>query len=220
VAAESIAIATGPRLAVGNATADYDQPPTTLAGTTVGVQDSAGVTRPAVLFGVSTTQVTYQIPPGTATGAATVTITAADGLISIGQVQVVAVAPGVYTLNSSGLAKAYVLRLSNGNAFIEDVFDIDATGAMVARPVTISNGDEVHLIAYGTGFRAAGGDVSVTAGGIAATVLNAGPQGVQPGMDQFDIVLPPELATGGPQSAPIVLTAVGQTANTVYVAVQ
>src|SRR5206468_940931 len=37
VAAESIVIATGTRLATGPATADYDQPPVTLGGTTVNV---------------------------------------------------------------------------------------------------------------------------------------------------------------------------------------
>jgi len=29
----------------------------------------------------------------------------------------------------AGLAKRYAVRLSNGNLFVEDVFDIDATGA-------------------------------------------------------------------------------------------
>jgi hypothetical protein len=43
---------------------------------------------------------------------------------------------------------------------------------------------------------------------------------VQPGLDQFTIVVPPELATGGPQVVQIVLTAGGQTANTVNVTVQ
>jgi uncharacterized protein (TIGR03437 family) len=149
-----------------------------------------------------------------------VTITAGDGTVSTAQVQIAAVAPGLYTINPSGLAKGYVLRSSNGNLFVEDVFDIDATGATVARPITVSNGDQVTLILYGTGFRAAGGDFSATAGGAGAAVLYAGPQGVQPGMDQVNLMIPPQVATGGAQSIPIVLTAAGQTANTVYVTVQ
>ena len=217
VAAESIVIAIGSHIATGSATGDYDLPATTLAGTTINVTDSSGVTRPAVLFSISATQVTYQIPPGTATGLATVTITASDGVTGSVKVQVAAVSPGLYTLNAAGLVKAYVLRTSNGNQFIEDVFDIDPTGAVIARPVTISNGD---LIAYGTGFRAAGGDIGVTIGGVSAPILYAGPQGVQSGLDQFNILIPPEVATGGPQSVPIVLTAGGQTANTVNVTVQ
>jgi uncharacterized protein (TIGR03437 family) len=164
--------------------------------------------------------VTYQIPPGTATGTATVVVTAGDGLTATVQVEIAAVAPGLYALNAAGLVRAYAVRHSNGNVFIEDVFDIDATGALVARPINISNGDEVHLIAYGTGFRTAGGDVSATIGGIAAPVLYAGPQGVQPGIDQFTILIPPELSTGSPQSVQIVLTASGQAANAVNVTVQ
>ena len=220
VAAESIVIATGTRLATGPATADYDRPPNVLGGTTINVTDSAGVSRPAAIFSVSATQVVYQMPPGTAAGTATVTITAGDGVAATTQVQIAAVAPGIYALNSAGLARGYVLRTSNGNLFVEDVFDIDATGALVARPITISNGDQVTLLIYGTGFRAAGGDVSATAAGNGIPVLYAGPQGVQPGLDQLNVMLPPELAAGGAQSVPIVLTASGQTANTVYVTVQ
>ena len=67
VAAESIVVATGSHIATGPGTGDYNNPPTVLAGTTINVTDSAGMTRPAVLFTISPTQVTYQIPPGTAT---------------------------------------------------------------------------------------------------------------------------------------------------------
>src|SRR5262249_25076085 len=107
VAAESIVIAFGTHIATGTATSDLDQPSATLAGTTVDVTASAGVKRPAVLFSVSASQVTYEIPPGTAAGPATVTITAGDGVSGTVQVQVAAVAPGLYTLNSSALARAY-----------------------------------------------------------------------------------------------------------------
>jgi uncharacterized protein (TIGR03437 family) len=153
-------------------------------------------------------------------GAAAVTITAGDGVAATAQVQIAAVAPGVYTLNSSGLARGYVLRISGGSEFIEDVFEIDITGAVIARPITISNGDQVYLVGYGTGFRAAGGDIGATIGGVIAPVLYAGPQGVQPGIDQFNVLIPPELGTGSAQSVEIVLTAAGQAANKVNITVQ
>jgi uncharacterized protein (TIGR03437 family) len=130
------------------------------------------------------------------------------------------VAPGFYSINGAGLAKGYAVRISNGNLFVEDLFDVDGTGAMVARPVTVSNGDSVTLILYGTGFRAAGGDVSATIGGVNAPVLYVGPQGVQPGLDQVNLTIPPETAVGGVQSLPVVVTATDQTANTVFVTVQ
>jgi BNR/Asp-box repeat. len=220
VAAESIVIATGSHIATGTANADIDQPPMMLAGTTVNVTDSAGVTRPAVLFSVSAPQVTYQIPPGTAAGPATVTITAGDGVTGAVQVQVAAVAPGVYTLNAAGLVKAFVIRVSNGNQFVEDVYEIDPTGAVIARPITISNGDQVYLLAYGTGFRAAGADVTVTIGGDSPPVLYAGPQGEAVGVDQFNILIPPDLAAGGQQSVSLILTAAGQAANAVNLVVK
>jgi uncharacterized protein (TIGR03437 family) len=214
-------ISTGSHIATGSATADIDQPPLTLAGTTVNVTDSAGVTRPAVLFSVSTTQVTYQVPPGTALGAATVTITAGDGVTGAAQVQVAPVSPGVFTLNAAGLVKAVVIRVSNGNQFVEDVFEIDATGAVIARPITISNSDQVFLIAYGSGFRAASsGGVTVTIGPDSPPVIYAGPQGVAVGVDQFNILLPADLAAGGQQSVSLTLTAGGQTANTVNLTVK
>jgi hypothetical protein len=109
-----------------------------------------------------------------------VTITAGDGVGAKIQLQIAAVAPGLYSVNSAGLGKGYAVRLSAGNLMIEDLFDIDATGAMVARPITVSDGNQVILILYGTGFRAAGGDFSATIGGVNTPVLCGGPQGVQP----------------------------------------
>ena len=219
-APESIVVATGTHLATGAATGDLDQPPVTLAGTGVTVADSAGVSRPAVLLSVSDTQVTYQIPAGTATGTATVTITAGDGVSASAQLQIAAVAPGLYTLNSGGLAKGYILRISNGNEFIEDLFEIDENGAVIPHPVTVSNGDQVYLVVYGTGFRGAGADVAATIGGVGTPVLFAGPQGVQPGIDQFNVLIPPELGTGTAQAVQIAFTAAGQLANAVTITVQ
>jgi hypothetical protein len=51
----------------------------TLAGATVNVADSAGVTRPALLFYSSTTQINLEIPAGTAPGVAMVTVAAPGG---------------------------------------------------------------------------------------------------------------------------------------------
>ena len=220
VAAESIVTAKGSHLATGSANADVVQPLTTLAGTTVNVTDSSGVTRPARLLSVSPTQVIYEIPAGTALGAATLTIKAGDGVTTTGQLQVAAVSPGVYTLNANGLVKAFALRVSNGVQFVEDVYEIDGTGAVIAHPITISNGDPVYLIAYGTGFRAANADVAVSIGEIGAPVLYAGPQGVVAGTDQFNILIPPDLAAGGQRVVPLILTAAGQIANTVNLTVK
>ena len=94
------------------------------------------------------------------------------------------------------------------------------SAALIPHPITMSNGDQLNLIVYGTGFRGAGADISVTIGSENAQVLYAGPQGDAPGVDQFNILMPADLATGGPQRVSIVLTAAGHTANTVNMTIQ
>jgi uncharacterized protein (TIGR03437 family) len=77
------------------------------------------------------------------------------------------------------------------------------------------------LIAYGSGFRAAGtGGVTVTIGADSPPVFYAGPQGVAVGVDQFNILIPPDLAANGRQVVPLTLSAGGQTSNTVNLTVQ
>jgi uncharacterized protein (TIGR03437 family) len=60
----------------------------------------------------------------------------------------------------------------------------------------------------------------VTIGADSPPVLYAGPQGVAVGVDQFNILIPPDLVAGSPKVVPIVLNAGGQAANTVNVMVQ
>ena len=50
--------------------------------------DSAGVTRLAPLFYVSSTQINYEVPDGTAAGPATVTITNQNGVSQTETIQV------------------------------------------------------------------------------------------------------------------------------------
>lgn len=91
--------------------------PTTLAGTTVRVKDSAGAERPAQLFFASPAQVNLLMPAGLANGAATVTITGGDGAISTGVTPISATAPGLFTANTSGqgVAAGVALRVKNAN---------------------------------------------------------------------------------------------------------
>jgi len=101
----------------------------------------------------------------------------------------------------------------------EDVYDIDATGAVIALSDHDFQRDQcICCVRYRV--PGAGGDISATVGGINSPVLLRGSQGVQTGLDQFNILIPPELAAGGPQVVSIVLTAAGQPANSVAVAVK
>ena len=90
LASEAIVAAFGSGLATATRAGATLPLPTELAGTTVRVKDSNGAERFAPLFFVSPTQINYQMPPETAAGAATVTITSGNGALSIGAVQIAA----------------------------------------------------------------------------------------------------------------------------------
>src|ERR1700722_8674772 len=95
VAPASIAEAFGSDLATTTQQTSLASWPVSLGGTTVSITDSAGVVHAAGINFVSRLQVNFQIPPETATGAATVTIKSGDGTSSTGTVQISAVAPGL-----------------------------------------------------------------------------------------------------------------------------
>src|SRR5262249_23156222 len=126
LARESLVTAFGVGLAT--ATESAPKPVTTLAGTMVKVRDSAGAERAALLFFVSPAQVNYQIPPDTASGMATITITSGDGAISTGSAQIVLVAPGLFAANAngSGVAAAVALRVkADGTRAFEPIARYD-----------------------------------------------------------------------------------------------
>jgi uncharacterized protein (TIGR03437 family) len=127
----------------------------------------------------------------------------------------------MFTINAAGLAAGSVLRVSgDGTQTAENFFQMDNSGNVVALPVNLGPAtDQVFLILYGTGFRAAGtANTSMTIGGQNAQVTFAGDQGAFAGLDQVNVLLPRSLAGRG--SVNIVLTVSGQTANTVSISVQ
>jgi uncharacterized protein (TIGR03437 family) len=92
-------------------------------------------------------------------------------------------------------------------------------GAVVAVPLNLKACQETVLELWGTGIDAAtASTVEVTIGGLDATVLYAGPQGIYPGVDQVNVVIPQSLAGGG--NVPVVLSIGGVTSNTVNVTIQ
>jgi uncharacterized protein (TIGR03437 family) len=180
----------------------------------VSLTDSSGVAHTAVLSYVSTSQINFEIPAGISIGAATVTIGAQTAAV-----QIAAVAPGLFTLNSAGLAAAYVVRVGPGN--VQTVVATFATqnGSTVAAPINLSpSTDQYYLVLYGTGIRGAGSEVTVAIQGVNAPVAYAGPQGAIPGLDQVNVLLPPQVAGSGTVS--IVLTAASRAANVVNVAIE
>jgi uncharacterized protein (TIGR03437 family) len=215
-APQAIVAAFGTNLTVGTAPATEIPLPTTLSGTSITVTDSAGVTRPAPLYYVSPLQVNYEIPPDTALGAATVTMTPTSGLPGTETIQIGNVSPGLFQLNSSGLAAAWALPIVNGvQQPLEAVYQISGTSLV---PLAINLGEPTYLELYGTGIRNAA-NVTVTVGGDNVPVLFAGAAPDEVGEDQVNIgPLPTSLIGKG--SVDIVLTADGQVANTVNITIQ
>jgi uncharacterized protein (TIGR03437 family) len=200
--------------------------PTTLplplsdAGTSVTITDSIGSAAAAPLLYVSPTQVNFEVPLGVALGAATVDIVSGDGALSSEVVTIGTVSPGLFALNGAGLAAADVLVVSGGIETYQNVFKKNSSGVIEANPINLgSDSDQVYLILFGTGFRAAGTNgVNVTIGGVSATVDYAGMQGSFDGLDQVNVLVPHALAGKG--QVTIQLTANGVLANPVNVLIQ
>jgi uncharacterized protein (TIGR03437 family) len=204
LASEAIIAAFGQGLATRLEVATSLPLPTTLAGTTVKVKDSGGTERLAPLFFVSPTQVNYQIPAGTAPGAATVTITSGDGSISAGAITIAAVAPGLFAANANGqgVAAAVAVRVTaDGTQIVEPIAQFDAAqNRFVPIPIDLGpEGEQVILVPFGTGFRSHSGlsAVSVKLGGVDCEVLFAGAQGGFAGLDQINARIPRNLAGRG-----------------------
>jgi uncharacterized protein (TIGR03437 family) len=227
-AAEQIVVVFGTNLATQMQPATSTPLPTTLVGTSVSVRDSIGIVRNAPLFFVSPTQVNYQMPPGTATGQAIITITGVDNSVSIGRVNITAVAPGLFAANSSGqgVAAAVVLRVKpNGVQSFEPVARFDqAQNRFIAVPIDIGPGpaasDQVFLILFGTGLRGRSALTGVKAqiGGVAAESVYAGRQASLIGVDQVNVRMPPSLAGRG--EVEVTLSVDGVAANPVRISIK
>jgi len=224
LAAESIAAAFGVSMATGIQFAKSTPLPTEMEGTRVIVKDSSGVERPAPLFFISPAQINYQVPPGTKTGVALVTVFNGFGSSSSGAVQIVTVEPGLFTANATGqgLAVALVYRIkANGTQIYEPVAEFDqAQNKFVAVPIDLDTpDDQVFLILFGAGVRgrSALSAVTATLGGTDTEVMFAGPQGMV-GLDQVNLRLPGSLAGRG--EIDVKVTVDGLSANTVKVSVK
>jgi uncharacterized protein (TIGR03437 family) len=220
LASEAIIAAFGTELSTATEAATTLPLPTTLAGTSVRVRDSRGVEREAPLFFVSPTQVNYQLPHGSAIGAATITITSGSGAVSSGAAQIAAVAPGLFTVDSSGRGApaGFALRVRSDNSqSVEPLAQFDsAQNRFVPAPIDLgSETDQIFLVLFGTGFRSHGGLSQLMAriGGVEAEVLFAGAQGNFVGLDQLNLRLPRTLAGRGDADLELVVT--GQAANPV-----
>jgi uncharacterized protein (TIGR03437 family) len=200
--------------------------PTGLAGTTVRVLDSAGVSRLAPLFYVSPGQVNFVVPSNTAFGLATITVTTSGGVSASTMVLITHTAPGIFSSNNTGqgvAAAQLVITHANGSQdLLPALATYDSTQrAYVAVPVSLGTAtDTATLVLYGTGVRYRPGPLSVTAtvNGSTIPVQYAGAQPQYAGLDQMNINLPRTLVGAGVVG--IYVTVDGEISNTVTLTVR
>jgi uncharacterized protein (TIGR03437 family) len=191
--------------------------PTTLGGirVTVNGQD-------ARLWAAGNAQINIVAPQNIPDGPASVVITNSDGTIRAGTVSMVRAATGIFTARSNGLGTAAGLWTTDGVNF-QPVFNPDGS----ERPVGAGTRDRpAFLVLFTTGLRHAPAAnpndangvaeaVTITAGSVNATAAFAGPAPGFIGLDQVNVVIPPELAGAG--VVQIRLTAAGKASNPVTV---
>jgi uncharacterized protein (TIGR03437 family) len=194
----SLAVAAGQNLATTTA-AQAAPYPTAVAGTSVSITDGAGATLAAPLVSVSPNQLLFLVPASAAPGIAQVTVTNGTATQTSGNVEISTVAPGIITMNGSGLAAAQAINVAaDQSQTSQTVFTTDANGAVVANPIVMANPGNTYLVLYGSGISGGGtGLTSATINGQSATVTYAGPSGGGNGIDQVNILVPPKLAGAG-----------------------
>ncbi len=222
LAAEQMVAVFGVNLATATQVATTVPLPTTLAGTSIKVRDSANVERLAPLFFVAPTQINYLVPAGTAAGQATILITSGTGVVSGSVVEIANVAPGIFVADASGrglpAANALTFR-ADGSSSSLPVAQFDPASSRFV-PVPIDLGaidDRIFLSLFATGVRGRSSLDAVRAiiNGVEAPVSYAGDQGSFAGLDQINIELPRALVGSG--LVEVMLIVDGQIANVVQI---
>ena len=184
----------------------------------VTVTDSAGAVGAAYLYYVSSTQIDFVVPAGAASGSAILTVGNFNIFITIAPV-----IPVLYAANASGqgVAAAQIVRVHpDGTQSIDGVATLDpATGLFHAAPIAFG-ADSLYLVLYGTGLRhrSSQNNVTCSIGGTSFAVAYAGAQSQYPGLDQ--IVVPLSSVLAGAGTVNVVVTADGQSSNSVSIAFQ
>ncbi|QOY91296.1 FG-GAP-like repeat-containing protein [Paludibaculum fermentans] len=222
IAPQSMVTAKGKNLTTGDETGDPASLPETLAGARIKLVDSAGVEFAAKLYSASKTSIRF-IVPDAAAGAATITLTGADGQVWTTTAQIANVSPGLCTVNAAtGLAQGYLVRVDPDGTQTPMEFAVTNPDTGAQDPVAIDlgpDGTQVFLVLYGTGLRfvSAPEAGSVSVGGEASAPAIAANPGY-PGLDEMRFLLPRTLIGRG--DVDIAVTLDGATSNTVKVRVQ
>jgi len=195
--------------------------PTQLQDTQVQLTDSSGNVSFAPLLYVSSGQINYQVPAGTAPGLVTAKVLNSGAAVAQGILEVTSIAPTIFTANNTGqgVAAALIQRVKpDGTQSYEYVAACDQ-GVCTGSPI-VFGGDKLYLLLFGTGFDQASGASGTTVfiGTNSEQVLYSGWPGQYAGEDQIDVALPDSLAGAG--QVTVSVTVDGITANDVTITFQ
>ena len=197
--------------------------PDSLDGVTIKVTDSAGTDRVAPLYGAfaSANQVNFMIPAGAAPGLAILAITVPSGGTITTAIEIAGAAPGIFTANQTGqgpYAGQIIYAHADGTQTVVNSVAPGSGSDFSPNPMSMSApGDQVYLVLYGTGIRHAA-TVTAAINGVNVPVAFCGAQGTYEGLDQLN--LGPLPSTIGAGVLNLVITADGQAANIVTLAIQ
>jgi len=209
IAPKAIVAAFGSNLATATQGAPSTPLPTSIAGASITVQDSAGTERLSPLFYVSPDQINYQIPAGTAPGPALIKFNNGTSQTVTGSAIVAPTAPSIFTQDTSGAASAL-------DAFTFAPAPFNATRA----------GGLPNIVAvFGTGLGAdatdidanVGANVQATIDGQATQVIYAGHAPGFAGLNQMNVMLPVGISPGVHR---LVIARGGVSSNAVSIAIR
>jgi len=181
--------------------------PTELAGYSLTITDSTQVDRPAGLIVVALGQVNFLIPPETALGSATATLRLNGEIVAAGALEITAVAPGLFSANSSGSgapAGSVIYVAPDESQRVQDLHELDGE-ARVPKPFDLGADDEkVILVFFATGVRGRSDLSNVTASidGVPVPVAFADDQGEFLGLDQINLGPLPRILSGRGMAQP------------------
>ncbi len=221
LAPDSIAAVFGNNFATGTMVGPAPPLATSLLDVTVTLTDSEGTDYECGMFfiaGGQTSQINIHIPGDAALGPAVLTVTMADGRKLRAAVEIVSVAPGLFSQNATGVgvAAANVALYSGGAATYELAAKLEGN-QWVPNPIPAwGESDQVYLFLYGTGIRNAQ-NVTATIDGETVGVIGPVAQGEYLALDQMNLgPLPSSLIGRG--TVNIVIKMDGKVVNILTVA--
>ena len=186
-----IAAAFGTRLTDQTARAERQPLPLEINQLGIRLLDSQQQPFTAPLFFVSPNQINFLVPDQIATGRAQVFLTDGEALIAQGEILISNAAPALFTLAGNGKGLPAALTTDDGDSYAS-VVQPDGT----PRPITLGGTPrQQYLLLFGTGFRYAY-NVRVKLGGVLLKPVYAGAQGALSGLDQINLVIPPDTRAG------------------------